>query len=55
LLRADEKGLVEGLIEKMEKYVLRSEALKEEQLKIIQKHGPNQSPPFCVDVFGEGG
>jgi hypothetical protein len=41
---SDEERLVQDLIEKTGKYVLRSETLKEEQAKVIQKHGPNPSP-----------
>jgi hypothetical protein len=48
---ADEERLVQDLIEKTGKYVLRSETLKEEQLKIIQKHGAKSAPPNFRDNF----
>lgn len=53
-MEADEERLVEDLIDKTGKYVLRSETLKEEQLKIIQKHGP-ESPNFRETLHCVGG
>jgi hypothetical protein len=54
---ADEERLVQDLIEKTGKYVLRCETLKEEQLKIIQKHGAKIRPPQTfgtISLYVEG-
>ena len=41
---------MEDLIEKMEKHVLRSEALKDEQLQVIEKHGRNRFPQVLKPI-----